>query len=218
MLALVVLGQGGDHRGLGLLLRDGIESGVDAEAAVEDQVEAILGAPPQISGIVQELLLDFFYEIALGGQRDLVDLLGQRLEVVGVGLLLSDIAQLDQSVQHNAPLAQCPYRIVDGIVAAGIADECGEKSRLPPSKIGRVEPPVHLGRGLDPVGALAEIHGVQIQIEDVVLLHLTLQTLGHRHLLELSLGLHLVAHHQVLDQLLGDGGAALGDAPCSHVL
>ena len=218
VVALVVLRQGGGHCGLGLSLGNGIERCVDAEAAVEHQIEPVFGTPAQIPGVVQKLLLHLFHEIALGRQLDLIDLLGQRLEVVQVGLFGGDVAQLGQAVQHDLPLPKGPQGIVDGVVAAGVADERSQKCSLPPSQIGGIQPPVHLGRGLHAVGALAEVHRVQVQVEDLVLFHLPLKALGHGHLLELALGLHLVAHHQVLDELLGDGGTALGDAPGSHVL
>ncbi len=75
-----------------------------------------------------------------------------------------------------------------------------------------------LGGRLHAVGALAEVHGVQVLLEDAVLGPLVVETERQRGFLDLAVQVALgVLEDPVLDQLLGDGRAALLDLPRVHV-
>src|SRR5262245_44039946 len=64
-------------------------------------------------------------------------------------------------------------------------------------------------RHLDAPGATAEIDGIEIELENLRLAERLLDPRGHDHLADLALVGQVFAHQQVLDDLLGDGGAAL---------
>src|SRR5262249_22473237 len=62
---------------------------------------------------------------------------------------------------------------------------------------------------LDAPGAAAEIDGIEIELENLRLAERLLDPRGHDHLADLALVGEVFAHQQVLDDLLGDGRAAL---------
>ena len=87
------------------------------------------------------------------------------------------------------------------------------------SAAGMVPTEVGTGRGLDPVGTLAEVDLVQVLGEDLVLRPLTLEVIGERRLSQLlEHGPALLCAKGVLDELLGDGGGALLRARVEDVL
>ena len=64
-------------------------------------------------------------------------------------------------------------------------------------------------RHLDAPGAAAEIDGIDIELEDVVLAQRAFQPRRHDHLADFALIGDVVADQEVLHHLLGDGRAAL---------
>ncbi len=62
---------------------------------------------------------------------------------------------------------------------------------------------------LDAPGAAAEIDGIEIELENLRLAERLLDPRRHDHLADLALIGQVFAHQQVLDDLLGDGRAAL---------
>ena len=87
-------------------------------------------------------------------------------------------------------------RIVAALTAAGVI----------PAEVGA-------GGRLDPVGALAEVDGVEVLGEDLVLVPMALQLVGERRLAELLEDRPAaLCLERVLDELLGDGRGALGGA------
>ena len=81
-----------------------------------------------------------------------------------------------------------------------------------------MRPPVGLRGSLDPVGTGAEVDGVEVGLEDLVLGHLLLEAQGEHGLTGLALEAPLVREQRVLDQLLGDRRAALLDPAGRDVL
>ncbi len=67
--------------------------------------------------------------------------------------------------------------------------------------------------GLNPIGALSEVDGVQVLGQDLVLVPLALQVVGERRLAQLlEHGPAALGLERVLDELLGDGRGSLGRA------
>jgi hypothetical protein len=64
-------------------------------------------------------------------------------------------------------------------------------------------------RHLDAPGAAAQINEIEIELENLRLAERTLDPRRHDHLADLALVGQVFAHQQVLDDLLGDGRAAL---------
>jgi hypothetical protein len=75
------------------------------------------------------------------------------------------------------------------------------------------------GRGLDPVGALAEVDRVEVLGEDLVLAPVVLQPVGEGRLAELlEDGPFVLCLERFFDELLGDRRGALGGAAAHDVL
>ena len=96
-----------------------------------------------------------------------------------------------------------------GIEAARVGDQPGEERRLRDVELGDAHAEVGLGAGLHAVGAVAEVHGVQVALEDLVLRHDLLEAPGQHRLAGLAVDGLRVADQLLLHDLLGDGRAAL---------
>ncbi len=95
------------------------------------------------------------------------------------------------------------------VVGAGGVEERGEVGALGGGEVADVLAEVRLGGGLDAVGVAAEVAGVQVALEDVVLALLAVQFDRDEELLRLPAEGLFLAQVVVLDVLLGDGGAGL---------
>src|SRR5205085_4023431 len=72
-------------------------------------------------------------------------------------------------------------------------------------------------RELDAPRAPAEIDGIEIKLEDLRLAQRLLDPRCHDHLADLALVGQIFADQQILDDLLGDGRAALRPAGCGEI-
>jgi hypothetical protein len=119
-------------------------------------------------------------------------------------------------------------RVVGRVERAGVLHQAGEDRGLVEVEVARVDVEVVLGGRLDAVGAVAEVDGVEVALEDPVLGVLLLQGDRVAQLLELAgvgvvddLGALLLGarggEEGLLDQLLGDRGPALDDAAGAEV-
>ena len=96
-----------------------------------------------------------------------------------------------------------------GVVGRGRGDLGCEQCRLRKRQLLGSGPEVVLGGCADPVGPVAEVHVVEIELQDLVLGVRPLEADGVLGLLDLPLEGLLVAGVEVLHELLRDGGAAL---------
>ena len=72
-------------------------------------------------------------------------------------------------------------------------------------------------RRFDAIQTVAEVHLVEIQLEDLLFRELTLDAGGENRFLQLA-AIRLVARKEALPrELLGNGAAAFGAAPFAHV-
>ena len=83
--------------------------------------------------------------------------------------------------------------------------------------LGRAHAEVGLGRGLDAVGAVTEVHGVEVALEHRPLAELVHDPLREHHLVELAPEVVPGREQGRLHELLGDRRASLPDSPCGHV-
>ena len=123
-----------------------------------------------------------------------------------------DHAELDHLVEHDA--APGGGRARDGRRGRGWrATRMRPASRAAWARSSRSTAPaeVLVGGGLHAVGAVPEVDGVQVQLEDPLLGVLLLEVVGERGLLELAPHVALGVEELVLDVLLGDRRAALDD-------
>jgi len=201
---------------LGLLLHYRIERGVDAQAPLEHRSEALLGAGAD-TRVGEQLLLDLLGEIVaapyglLGARR------GQRARLDGVGFFERDVAELVHAVDDCiAPFPSC-LGLVEGIGAHRVADQAGQQDSLTHVQLVDVLAEVGLRPGLESVRVVPEVDGVDIALKDLTLRHGRFEAQGQGRLLDLAVGLLLGAQEGDLDELLGDGGPTLEDAPALDI-
>ena len=148
------------------------------------------------------------------------------LRLGGVGLLLGDEAQARLLVGHFvqnqflALLIQLSWGLVavfgldrDGgerPVHGRVVGDGDEAGALRQIQLLHVLAEVVLGRRLDAVAALAQIDGIEIHLQDGLLGVLLLKLQCPEDLRDLPLDGALVVPRQVLQQLLGNGGPAVG--------
>lgn len=200
--------------GLGLVLEDRVVGGVDPVPAVEEVVVALLvGVAQQRPALaVEQLLLHLFDEVVHGRDVGATEAL-RRQRQGGGGLHLSrgEPADVDQALEGDAPARRGAIREAEGVVGGGVADHAGQEGAVEQRELIDRLVEVHRRRGADAVGAVAEVHGVQVELEDLVLGQLLFEADGVHRLFHLAVGGLGVRQEVLLHHLLGDGGPALAD-------
>ena len=115
--------------------------------------------------------------------------------------------------QHDLPASAGGRRVGERVVSRGVLDDGGQERSLGQGEPSCARTEERAGRHLDAVGALAEVDGVQVVGQDLVFGPAFLELVGEHCLAELArqgVGRALVLRQVgVLDELLGDGRAAL---------
>ena len=141
----------------------------------------------------------------------------QRRGVRTLGVLPADQLLGRHRVEdHVSPVAGALGRSA-GVVAAGVVEESREQGRLCQVEVVDVDVEVGAGGGLHPVRPAAEVHGVEVPLEDLLLGEALLELQRDARLRELAVQGQLVACDRVLRQLLRDGRPALRDPPLPGV-
>ena len=211
LLQLVVAAVGEEllHGGLGGLLVGGVNRGVDLEAALDDGVGA---------EVALQHALHVVGPVGVGALLVQVGVTKVELDGLGLGgvvVLLGDVAQAQHVVQDLVAALEAGAGVHGRVVVGGRVGQADERGGLGQREVARVLVEVGLACGLDAVGAVAVVDGVEVHHQDLVLgvhlLHLDgdvgLAHLALEGLVELLVGQDGVAH-----ELLGDGGGALGAA------
>ena len=208
-LAVARLAEQARHGALRGALPRGVEGGVDLEAALDDGLlrEVALEQALHIVGPVGVGAL----VVEVGVARVQHHVLGRGLVV----LLLGDVAQAQHVVEDLVAARLGGVGVLRGIVVGRRVGQADEKRRLGQREVARMLVEVRDARGLDAVGAVAVVDGVEVHHENLILgvhlLHLDgdvgLAHLSLERLLELLVGEHGVAH-----ELLRDGGGTLVSA------
>ena len=202
------------------VLIDGVHVGLD--------VRVVAGVDAVAAGI-EELLRRVGADALLRHQVGL-HVLDDRLHVPGVDLLLPglvgragehqlfvdggavfvivDIALLVHLAQDGLLPGLVVGLAVEGAVIGGQVDDADDGGALRQGQLAGFLAEVRLGRGVDAVAALAEIDGVQVPGDDLVLVVLLLELQRLEYLDQLALDGDVVVAGEVLDELLGYRGAA----------
>jgi len=94
----------------------------------------------------------------------------------------------------------------------------GYERGLGQREVGGLLVEVRLGGRLHPIGVRAEVHRVQVEIEDLLLGVLALQLPGQGHLVELAVEREVgPVEIEISNELHGDGGETLGGLLGLHV-
>ena len=160
--------QGVEHRLVAGGLHVRAQRGLDGEAAV---VDLLLGEAERAGQVLQQVGAE---EAADGG----VDAAVRRVRPLGDGdrlrrdlgeLLVGDVPEGVHAGQHLVAPGRRVLRVDDRVVVGGALHQAGEHGRLREGEVRGVHAEVLLRGGLDAVGALAEVHDVQVPGEDLVL-------------------------------------------------
>lgn len=200
-----------DHLGV-----DGFGEGVLA-ASVDGGGDAVaaLGEGFVVEDLViDDVVLDGFHQVSAlpgqsGGGADLARLGEPCRRAIGGG----QPVLLDHAVEYVVPAGEgagAALGVGDDVEGAGGVEEGGEVGALGGGEVGGVLAVVGLGGGLDAVGVAAEVTGVQIPLQDVVLRLLATEFDRDEELLDLPFDRLFLAQVVVLDVLLGDGRTGLG--------
>ena len=202
---------------------------VERRAHVEPAAERAAGAV-----LVDELLAQPLGEVRrerIG--RGALDVGGRRQRDLGSidVLRLVDVALLQHLLKDEVASGQRVLRVRAGREGGGRGDDPGEHRRLVRQQLGGagvsafgqalgvVLAEVGARGGLDPVGALAEVDGVQVLGQDLVLVPLALEVVGEGRLAQLlEHGPRVLRLERVLYELLRDGRGALDRAAGKDVL
>ena len=129
-----------------------------------------------------------------------------------VDLLLLDNPLVVHILQHlqlpRAVVGQRPFAD-KGVIAGGVVGDGDKAGALGQCQILGVLAEIHPRGRLGAVARLAEIHRVEVASQDLVLVVALFQLQSPINLRDLALDGGLVVAGNILDQLLGDGGAAL---------
>src|SRR5262249_28135338 len=102
------------------------------------------------------------------------------------------------------PLLRAP-RMSVGIEVVRALGKPGKKRALPERELVRRLAEIAAGSKLDAPGAAAEIDGIEVELENLRLAQRLLDSRRDDHLADLALIGQIIAHQEVLDDLLGDG-------------
>ena len=189
------------------LLHRGVDGGLDGQAALKEHVgrELLL---QQLFNIGDKVGLRVDVDAAA---RNLGHVEGDGLGLCGIVFLLRNVAQAQHVVEDLVATGQRQVGVDRGVVLRGRVGKADEQRGLAQGEVGGVLGQIGLGGGLNTVGAVTVVDGVEVHHEDLVfgvhvlhldgdvgLAHLTLD--GRVELLLLQDG---VAH-----QLLGDSRGA----------
>ena len=171
--------------------------------------------------VLQEQGLDVVREVGVGALRvdDLPLVERERLRLGLVVLLQGDVARGEHAVEDRVAALDGGLGVLGGVVVGRRLRQAHEQRGLGQGQVLGVLVEVGDGGGLDAVGGVAVVDGVEVHHQDlflgVRLLHLDgdvgLAHLALEDLLEL-----LVREDRVAHELLRDGGRALGAAAEGH--
>ena len=199
-------------------LNFGIQGGDDLQTAGEQQLlrhafavaqlglQIFLDRP--VNGI-HEVALVFFTGavIVLAGVFIGLNIFFQRL----FPLTFTDVAVFFHLAQHNGPALGILFGEPLQVIAVGIFNDAGDGGTFRQRQLVQLLVEIGLGRLLHTVRTLAEVDGVQVHLQDVVLFILLLQFQRTHDLTQLALDRSILVIGEVFDQLLGDGTAAAGE-------
>ncbi len=211
------------HGLVGRLLVAQVDGGLDGEAAVAHQVPALVRGAAERGvrvEVVERVAAEQGHLTVDAAVVGLLRLQPERPVLGAVCLLLGDRAELGHPVQHDVAPLDRQVVAVGRVELRRVLHEPGQRGGLVEVELACVDAEEVLGRGLDAVGAVAEVGGVQVALEDPVLRVLLLQGDREPQLAHLACvavvggGRDLLGgvgrvHQGQLHQLLGDRGAAL---------
>ena len=137
------------------------------------------------------------------------------------GVLGADQVLFDHHIQHQGATFAGAIRMAARIVQRRPLDHAHQQGDLVQVQILQRPAKVELAgqtKAVDrPAAILTKINGVAIRFENVILAIARVNQDRHQNLVDLALEGALIAQEQILDQLLGQGAAALHRAPGAQI-
>ena len=199
------------HDGLNV----GVKAAVNAVAAVIEQGGGrIIADALQLHQVGDHIVNDHFLVVGvnllgvfLPGAVDKGggDILVHRVDIH----LIVDIALVVHLAQDGLLTFLVLLFIIEGIIERGLVGDAYDAGGLGQRKLRHVLAKIGFRRGLNAPAALAEVDRVEIPLDDLLFVVLLFQLQRAEDFRQLSLDGHVVLAGQVLDELLGDGGAAV---------
>ena len=218
--------QGGDevvlivHRLFDALLHLGVNGGVDAQTAGEDQLLRLVGGVVQVLlQLAQQLGVQGIGEPGVAGRAGRVlggaRLFGQgdSLSLGGVELGLGDIPLGVHLIQHVVAALDELLGVRGGVVLRRVLRDGGERRALGQGQILDMLAEILDGAGLHTVDDAGQRDRVQVRLKDGLLAVLVVQTQRTEDLAHLTHVVLLVIAGQVLDELLLQRGRTAVRAP-----
>ena len=141
-----------------------------------------------------------------------------QLLVQGVFVLLpGDIALVQHFIEDIPVAADVGVRVDIGVVHGGVVGDADQTGALGQAQIRHVLAEIGPGGAAHPGAVLPQIDGVEVPLHDLIFGVLLFKDQGPENLDELSPDDDLVVFGQILDELLGDGGGAVGGVSEEHV-
>jgi hypothetical protein len=126
-----------------------------------------------------------------------------------LGRVVADEAVAGHGRDHDLRAALGGVGVAGRREAGRRLDQPGQHRGFGEAHLARGFAKIALCRGLDPIGAGAEIDAVEVELEDLGLGEFALEPNRQHYLLQLAPDCALLREEQVLGELLGDGRAAL---------
>ena len=191
------------------LLHRGVDGGLDGQAALKENIGGEL---------LLQKLLNIGHKVRLrvhidAAARNLGHVEGDGFGLSGIVLLLGDMAQAQHVVEDLVAAGERQVGVDRGVVLRRRVGKADEQRGLAQGEVSGALGQIGFGGGLDTVGAVAVVDGVEVHHKDLVL---------GVHLLHLDgdIGLaHLTLDGRIELLLLQDGVAhqLLGDSRCTLV-
>ena len=124
-------------------------------------------------------------------------------------LVIVDIALLVHLAQDRLLTLLVVLPVIERVIIRGQVRDADDRGALGKRQLRHVLAEIGLRRGLHTEAALAEVHGVEVPLHDLLLIVLLLKLQCGEYLRELALDRDLFLTGQVLYELLGDGRAAV---------
>ncbi len=138
--------------------------------------------------------------------------------VAALDLGVADIAFLGHGAEHQLLAGLDQLRLAARVQPRWGLQGAGENGRFAQRQVAGRLAEIELRRCLDAVALVAEIHAVEVEIEDIVLGIVLLQPHGEQRFLDLAAERLVGGEEEVLGDLLGDGRGAAGDLTRLHAL
>src|SRR5690606_35442870 len=133
------------------------------------------------------------------------------------GFFFGDIAHFHHPIEDDGPAAEGGLHLAPRGIVARVPQQAGDEGRFRQVQLPHALAEVYPAGGFDAVGAVAEVHVVEVRLQNFIVRVLSYDLDRPQHFLQLAGDRAVVGEEGVASQLLGDGARALKAAGSSQV-